>query len=509
MSKSSVAESLLKEVAESKASYRICEKLLKVGVKITDGVPQNFSLSKTSLWSKITKIRHDVKTKQLQKLTSSSGHLVIQFDGKRCHKLNARHLGREERLVVLCHTEQCDIPLGFVKLNSHTGYDCAVKLMDLISMNGLENRIIGVVSDTENVNSGMDNGAIHLLESMLEIDLLHLLCRHHIFEIVLKAVFTFIFGGTTGSEITTFQFLNENWETIKRNNFEYAPVSDELLDPFLRRLSQTSINTLSTHNKYFRNDYAELIDLSLKFLGVNTGKFFHVPGATNNARWMFRAIYALKSFLFRDVLDLDGDLFTSIQRFCLFITLIYVKFWNVCSNAADAPYNDLQFLKELDAYKQFDPEVAEVAITAMKRHLWYLSDELIVLGLFSEKVSTEDKNEMRLLLNNEYEERTQNSLRHTDEIHDIKNLQLQSFVSDRSSFLFNLLEIDADFLSEDSNDWDDNESYQSARKKVHELIIVVNDNAERAIQLGAKLIDEQRVQSEMRLQDFIVSSFDG
>lgn len=509
VSKNSVPESLLKEVAKSKASYRICEKLLKVGVKITDGIPQHYSLSKTSLWSKITKIRHDERTNHLEKLASSRGQIVIQFDGKRCHKLNARHLGREERLVVLCHTDQCDIPLGFLKLDSHTGYDCAVKLMESIRMNGLENRVIGVCCDTENVNTGAENGAVHLLENMLNIELLRLSCRHHVFEIVLKAVFVYLFGGTTGSEDTTFDFLRENWETIKRNNFEYAPVFDELLSPFLRRLSQTAINLLSCHTKYFRNDYSELIDLSLKFLGVNTDKCFHVPGATNNARWMFRAIYALKSFLFRDLLDLDDDFFQSLQRFCLFVTLIYVKFWNQCSNSTDAPYNDLQFLKELDAYKQFDPEIAEVACTAMKRHLWYLSDELIVLALFSEKVSAEDKNEMRLLLNEEYEERTQNSLRYTDEIRGVQNLQLHSFISDRSSYLFNLLEIDTNFLYEDSNDWADIGSYQAASKKVNKLITVVNDSAERAIQLGSKLIDEQRVQSEMRLQDFFVSSYDG
>lgn len=485
----------------------MCESLLKVGVKISNGIPEHYSLSKTSLWSKIVNIRQNQKTDHIQKLASNSGQIVIQFDGKRCHKLNARHLGQEERLVVLCHTEQCDIPLGFVKLDSHSGYECARKIKELIETNGLEYKIVGAVCDTENVNTGTENGAVRLLEDMLNIDLLHLLCRHHMFEIVLKDVFVLIFGATTGSEITTFQFLKENWEFIKRNRYEYEPVT--LHSSFLNRISSSARGVLTNHAKCFRNDYAELIDLSLKFLGVNTGKSFHVPGATNNARWMFRAIYALKAFLFRAHIDLNHDFVESLQRFCMFVALIYVKFWDQCSNAADAPFNDIQFLKELDAYKQVDPEVAEAASVALKRHLWYLGDEMITLALFSTKVSADDKNEMRLLLNEEYGERSHNSIRYTDAIPDIQNLRLHSFISDRSSFLLNLLQIDMSFLSEDAHYWENNESYLTARDKVNKLITVVNDGAERAIQLGAKLITEQKIQTEARLQDFIVSSYNG
>lgn len=507
-SKNSVPVPLLKEVAKIEASYRICEELLKVGVKITDDVPQH-SLSKASLWSKIVKIRHDKRTNLMEELTSSNGQIVVQFDGKTCHKLNQRHVGREERLIVLCHTERYDVPLGFFILDSHSGLDCARKVADAITMNELENKIVGVVCDTENVNTGIHNGAVHLLENMLDREVLRLMCRHHVFEIVLKDVFISIFGASTGSKDTTFQFLNENWESIKRYRFIYEPVNEEELSPMLQRLSENSKHILSRHTAYFRNDYAELIDLSLKFLGVNTGKDFHVPGATNNARWMFRAIYALKTFLFRDHFDFDQDFLRKVQRFCMFVTLIYVKFWNQCSNAVDAPYNDIQFLKEIDAYKQVDSAIAEVACTVIKRHLWYLSDELIVLALLSSKVSVNDKNEMRTILNHNVGRRTQNSLRHTDEIRDLQNLQLRSFISERSFFLFDLLEINVNFLLEDANDWEDIESYRVANEKVTKLITVVNDGAERALQIEAQAIDEQRVQSETRLQDFIVSSYDG
>lgn len=509
--KCSVPEFLLKEVAQSKASYRVSEKLLKVGVKINDGNPHRYPLSKTSIWSKVARIRRETSAKHLEKLTSYRGQIVVQFDGKACHKLNARHLGREERLIIVCHTEQCDIPLGFFILDSHTGHDCATKVANSIRINDLENNIIGVGCDTENVNTGIHNGAVHLLENMLEKELLHLMCRHHIFEVMLKDVFISLFGGTTGSRVTTFQFLNDNWETIKQTGFAYVPVSEEeLMPPILQRLSEDAKHSLSRHHTYFRNDYSELIDLSLKFLGVNTRKNFHVPGATNNARWMFRAIYSLKSFLFRDQLELDDDFVHLLQRFCMFVALIYVKFWNRCSHSIDAAFNDIQLLNEIDAYKQVDPQISDVASTAMKRHLWYLSDELIVLSLFSSKVSAAAKNAICARLDhNNVGERTRNSRRHTDEIRSIPNLELQSFVSERSFFLLDVLAIDTSFLLENANDWEHMESYRLAAEKIGKMITCVNDSAERGLQLGAKAIDEQRVQSEERLQDFVISSYDG
>ena len=38
-----------------------------------------------------------------------------------------------------------------------------------------------------------------------------------------------------------------------------------------------------------------------------------------------------------------------------------------------------------------DAGVAESALTALRRHLWYLTEELVVLSLFSNKVSDDQK----------------------------------------------------------------------------------------------------------------------
>lgn len=282
-----------------------------------------------------------------------------------------------------------------------------------------------------------------------------------------------------------------------------------MLQPNVNEIFVEASNIISNHanNLNVRNDYEELNDLVLKFFGIATEKPFRVPGATNNARWMSRAIYALKTFLFREHLELDPSFEALLERFCMFLALIYTKFWNQCSIAVDAPSNDLKLLKELDAYGQIDVEISQSALNAFKRHLWYLGDELITLALFSENVSNDEKDDMVLLMVPVVHERTDNSIKHNGEIENIQNSALHHFVSTRSFFLMDILGINTDFLSDKASTWNEFQSYREAKQIVRDLIVVVNDSAERALQLGANLIVNQKVRTEERLQNFIVSSF--
>ena len=48
----------------------------------------------------------------------------------------------------------------------------------------------------------------------------------------------------------------------------------------------------------------------------------------------------------------------------------------------------------LHKYEQVDTEVADVAIGAMKRHLFYLTEENVVMSLFSNRLSEDEKSRM-------------------------------------------------------------------------------------------------------------------
>src|SRR2546425_9478883 len=113
-----------------------------------------------------------------------------------------------------------------------------------------------------------------------------------------------------------------------------------------------------------RNDYSELLELTIIFLGGTPpgGINFHYPGAIHRARWMAKAIYALKMWLFRNEYPMHQRSMSSrgsshcqrvwihLKRVSLFVTLIYVKYWFQTPSSVAAPRNDLTLLQELSVY---------------------------------------------------------------------------------------------------------------------------------------------------------------
>lgn len=508
-----ISTEFIQRAIETKASYRNCEALMKIGIEVAGGTPGKFAASKSSLWAGMTKFKRTAKNNILKSLADEDFLVIIQFDCKKFSKINARHIGDDERIVVLCHSELSDIPLGLFLLPNHSASECRDAIVGAIDANNLRKRVVGFVSDTEAVNTGRKTGTCRETEKNMQRDLLNLMCRHHVYETVLKSVYESLFGKSKGPTTKSdFNLLIRNWDGIKRNNFVFEKAdetifhrSDTLLD-----LTNEAKRILQIHacKSHIRHDYAEITDLALKFLGIDTGSSFKVLGATSNARWMFKIQYGLKMYLFRYEIDLDDEIIDKLERFCLFVAVIYIKFWNQCPVAVDAPINDLQFLKEIDFYRQIDDTVASAALTAFQRHLWYLGDELIILALFSDKVSSDDKDEMNLALirTQHVPQRTVNSIRHTDEIENVQNLELHHFISPRSPFLLSQLDIDTTFLEESASEWHQMESYQRSKKRVQDLIVVVNDAAERSLRQAELLIDGQKVRSETRLQDAFVTS---
>lgn len=110
---------------------------------------------------------------------------------------------------------------------------------------------------------------------------------------------------------------------------------------------------------------------------------------------MASLIQGIECYLFRGELNWETPerqkIFENLERFATFAAL-HIRFWNRCSILFDSTYNDSYFLQEIQKYAQFDGGTAHVATMAFNRHLYYMSEELSILSLFSEKVSRADKN---------------------------------------------------------------------------------------------------------------------
>lgn len=494
------------------ASFRVMSSFIKIGIEIAGGSPNEYCVSKSQLHNQLLKFRSKEKDNAIEKLTSSNSKLLLLFDTKTCSKLNKRHLGSKLRLVIILRDEIQEITLGPYTLSNHGAEAIASKIIEVIEIYNLHNRIVGIVCDTENTNTGYLTGVCVRLEEFLERDLLYFMCRHHIYDLVLKHIAEFLFGHSTAP---TFDFgccteLKRMWENLNTAAFTPYNEGDDEMEPeedIFRNFRQSAVQTLKNQTKEHskRDDYAELTDLALKFFGESTieTKGFMVPGAVNNSRWMARAIYILKCFLFRYQLDFDEELLDRLRRFSLFVSTIYVKYWNWSTSVFNAPINDLRFLKEIEKYRGIDRELANIAIEAFSRHLTYLSDEMIALSLFSYQLDNDEREEIRLRFNRTVQARTENSIRYIFNDDNFSSLELNDFVTQRSGFLLSTFDVDISFMEYDTLEWHNMQSYQQAREKLKNLLVTVNDSAERALGQTANMINYQKARNENNLQNLL------
>jgi len=285
--------------------------------------------------------------------------------------------------------------------------------------------------------------------------------------------------------VLLFKSFKEKWNFI--NQEEYQCLSDEdLNDDFLKHLKDEAVifatKCLQTSGKQPRDDYKEFLELTLLFLGEipPRGKRFNTPGAFHHARWLSKVIYSIKIYMFRKQFKVMPKEEKALLSFNLFASLLYMSSWFSCRFPEDAAINDLSLLKKFDTYKSVDEKISQTATAALKRHLWYLSKELIGLSFFSNHVSSETKQKMISKLNTKPNAKIVKRLENVADIH-LKSIE--DFVTSRSLVIFERLGIDfPSLLATDPSIWDSLEAYKKGTIRIKGLR-VVNDCAERGIAL--------------------------
>ena len=86
-----------------------------------------------------------------------------------------------------------------------TGRAQAEAMLDALEDWGVTDQVVGLCFDTTAANTGRVNGAVARLQGELDRSLLLLACRHHVMELVVKAVATMLFGPTTGPTDKKFE----------------------------------------------------------------------------------------------------------------------------------------------------------------------------------------------------------------------------------------------------------------------------------------------------------------
>lgn len=142
-----------------------------------------------------------------------------------------------------------------------------------------------------------------------------------------------------------FQRFGQNWSSINRSRYESGLAVDSIssvLGPVRDDLTRFIQRQLTDFQP--RDDYRELLQLSLLFLGAECSADLNVqaPGAFHRARWMAKLIYCLKIFLFRSQFRMTARELSALGHFNTFVLKVYLKAWFTCACASSAPQNDLQ-----------------------------------------------------------------------------------------------------------------------------------------------------------------------
>ena len=234
-----------------------------------------------------------------------------------------------------------------------------------------------------------------------------------------------------------------------------------------------------------RDDYKELLELAIVFLGSDPprGIFFMAPGAIHHARWIAKASYALKIYLFRYQFRPTSNETRGVRDICVFIVRLYVRAWCTAPDAIAASYHDLQFLQSLKRYADIHPAISKAAVNKFSGHLWYLNEELIALALFDPAVPPDSKRAMaQAILEDEEGIGINGPKRVKITAETIEQAHLTKFVTKNALNFFRCLDIATGFLDADPNTWDSRDDYKIASSVANGLK-VVNDLVERGIAL--------------------------
>lgn len=90
------------------------------------------------------------------------------------------------------------------------------------------------------------------------------------------------------------------------------------------------------------------------------------------------------------------------EAMLIYFITVYLKYWFTCESTIYAPKNDLDFLKELEEFSQIEGKyfslIGRSAKFTQLRHMDYVTEENAIFSIFDERISVEEKENLRVKL---------------------------------------------------------------------------------------------------------------
>ena len=175
-----------------------------------------------------------------------------------------------------------------------------------------------------------------------------------------------------------------------------------------------------------------------------------------------------------------------IRLLAPWIVFCYMQYWFLAPSLEDAAQNDIKLFTSLQKFNKVPEKLSKKIVTKtsaiLQRHTWYLSEELIPISLFSDRVPDEEKEVIAAKIGKLPAQPLPIKKPNLPKVS--KKSSLGDFVGPRSILLFQLLGESHTFLSED--EWWLLPQYEDIKRSLRNLV-PLNDSCERALALATRL----------------------
>ena len=436
-------------------------------------------------------------------------YLNIHWDGKLVPNVMGKKEEREAIFVSGAPHYLEGKLLDVSKLESSSGLSQFEGVKEQVKIWDIKNQIRSFTFDTTGSNTGVKVGCCKRLQDWLGRPVLWLGCRHHIGELIAKAVWYTLFEEDLEPENKFFASIRKQWESIDTSPGATIRTLDGSLAMREEALQfyEKVIKARNDKNEILiRDDYREIVETAMMILGKppRDSYVWKKPGACHKARFCAFGIYIHKAVAFSDQLGLEEDFIESLVRVANFFSTIYVPYFMKASVGCDAAINDLEMFHMLEKFgqvisfkikihsfkmfvsDQVDEELAHTARTVLGRHTWYLQQETVPMALFSDKLSDDQKSRLAVnILMHESDKPNMQDFKlskPTLKMNITPETKLHDLVAPRSFLFWSILGLGYDWLKKSVSDWSSDEAYLEARNYVR-TVKVTNDVAERGIKV--------------------------
>ena len=184
---------------------------------------------------------------------------------------------------------------------------------------------------------------------------------------------------------------------------------------------------------------------------------------------------------------LKGQL-NKLEVFLKFVMYVYLPWWITATVPASVPCHDLNLINNILQFKEINQGAAKGTLKGIGNHLWYLTEELLPLSLFTNSVSEDTKVKIakKVLSSGPEDKSMRTGASHGKPVFptipERVNEDLVQFVLASSIKFFNIMRLYQGFLSLPVEIWELDSCFNEAKLTVSNLM-VVNDAAERGVKL--------------------------